>query len=59
LTYEKAHVDSINDVKFSHGKDGNLFISTSDDAYFKIWDLRKGFDSVFNFKAAEDSLCVG
>lgn len=57
-------MDQINDVKFStheaHG--GNLLLSTSDDAHFKIWDLRQSTQKfTLACKAGEDgeSLCVG
>ena len=63
IRLEEAHVDSINDVRFSpnpaHG--GHLMISTADDGHFKIWDLRRNEGQKFTmtYKAAEDSLCVG
>ena len=50
----------MNDVRFSpnesHG--GNLLISTSDDAHFKIFDTRDN-KAIVSCKAAEESLCVG
>jgi WD40 repeat protein len=52
-----AHVENINDVKFSQLNE-HLMISTSDDGHFKIWDLRTQ-KFIQTFKAADDSLCAG
>lgn len=62
ILFENAHVEAVNDVKFSpheaHG--GNLLISTSDDGHFKIWDVRKPTtEFVMAYKDSEDSLCIG
>ena len=35
-----------------------MLISTSDDAHFKIWDVRTQ-KATLAYKAAEESLCVG
>lgn len=64
IVFSDAHVEQINDVKFSShaAHDGNLMLSTSDDAHFKIWDLRQSTKKfTLACKGADDgeSLCVG
>ena len=42
ITFSDAHVDAINDIKFSQNSKHaeTIMISTSDDGHFKIWDIR-------------------
>lgn len=39
LKIEKAHLKTINDIKFSN-LEGNILGTASDDSHYKLWDTR-------------------